>query len=152
MAGRRSGGNASPATRNQFSTCRLRFQREEVVHSPSTSTQSHGRVRRFRYVQSALIYATSDSSFEDVTLKFFALRDREPLREYLQAVLQLQRPATVTNRSLDFPSNFDFRSGQNSNHYFNTLVDRFIPQRVGRTSSSVAQCQRNGKSNAKDHR
>ncbi len=48
-----------------------------------------------RYTLSANIYATSDTSFEDVTLKFLALRDKEPLREYLQAVLQYQKPSTV---------------------------------------------------------
>ncbi len=49
----------------------------------------------YRYSLSANIYATSDTSFEDVTLKFLALKDKEPLREYLQAVLQYQKPSTV---------------------------------------------------------
>ncbi|CAF1194677.1 unnamed protein product [Adineta ricciae] len=50
-----------------------------------------------KYTLCANIYATSDTSFEDVTLKFFALRDKEPLREYLQAVLQnLQASADST--------------------------------------------------------
>lgn len=48
-----------------------------------------------RFSASASIYATSDTSFEDVTLKFLALRDKEPLRQYLQAVLQIQQPGTV---------------------------------------------------------
>jgi hypothetical protein len=30
-----------------------------------------------------------------VTLKFFALRDKEPLREYLQTVLQSQKASKV---------------------------------------------------------
>ncbi|CAF0851600.1 unnamed protein product [Adineta steineri] len=47
-----------------------------------------------KYSLSSSIYATSDTSFEDVTLKFFALRDKEPLREYLQSVLQFQKPST----------------------------------------------------------
>ena len=53
----------------------------------------------YRYSLSASIYASSDTSFEDVTLKFFALRDKEPLRNYLQAVLQYQKSTTVTIRS-----------------------------------------------------
>ncbi len=48
-----------------------------------------------RYSWSANIYATSDTSFEDVTLKFLALKDKEPLRAYLQSVLQIQQPSTV---------------------------------------------------------
>lgn len=47
-----------------------------------------------KFSASASIYATSDASFENVTLKFLALRDKEPLREYLQAVLQIQEPST----------------------------------------------------------
>lgn len=55
-----------------------------------------------RYSLCAKIYATSDTSFEDVTLKFFALRDKEPLREYLQAVLQnLQASAVNENDEFD---------------------------------------------------
>ncbi|UJR25410.1 hypothetical protein I4U23_006757 [Adineta vaga] len=47
-----------------------------------------------KYSLCASIYATSDTSFEDVTLKFFVLRDKEPLREYLQAVLQNLKPSS----------------------------------------------------------
>ena len=47
------------------------------------------------YTISARTYAKSDTSFEDVTLKFFALRDKGPLREYLLAVLGLQKQSKV---------------------------------------------------------
>lgn len=47
---------------------------------------------------SASIYALSDTSFEDVTLKFLAFKDKEPLREYLQSVLKFQKPSEVNHR------------------------------------------------------
>lgn len=47
---------------------------------------------------SASVYAQSDTSFEDVTLKFLAFKDKEPLREYLQCVLKFQKPNEVNHR------------------------------------------------------
>ena len=83
-----------------------------------------------RYTPSARIYATSDTSFEDVTLKFFALRDKEPLREYLLAVLKFQQPAKVKT-TISRHSTERRCLGQHTNHYPHAVVNRSVPERIG---------------------
>ncbi|CAF1189824.1 unnamed protein product [Rotaria sordida] len=79
-----------------FETCVVVDDPDETARRQRSINSKHADYlfNEKKYTLSATIYATSDTSFEDVTLKFFALRDKEPLREYLQAVLQYQKPST----------------------------------------------------------
>ncbi|CAF4139127.1 unnamed protein product [Rotaria sp. Silwood2] len=79
-----------------FETCIVVDDPDETARRQRSINSKHADYlfNEKKYTLSANIYATSDTSFEDVTLKFFALRDKEPLREYLQAVLQYQKPST----------------------------------------------------------
>ncbi|CAF1610147.1 unnamed protein product [Rotaria magnacalcarata] len=73
-------------------TCVLKDDPDETKRRTRSINSKHAdySFNEKKYTLSASIYAGSDTSFEDVTLKFFTLRDKEPLREYLQAVLRYQ--------------------------------------------------------------